>query len=304
MNEKLDMKQMFDRHFRSLRFQDAGRQTVMDRAHGKEEPVMKKKMSVALAVAIVLTLTLVTALAAVAVMHSDQANKVNLSREALYEKYGLTPKTLGLFVCEGGEENGEYTLTWNCNTYHPSLTGVYTTVVKNGKATAAWTYDDTDQAVYDSGALSAPVWGHKQLEASFADKEKASGYSLALSAQDRENEINETPDHVSEPLADVEWIWQDEILHEAEPGENDLSAEQAYAIAVQALVEDFGMDADEIAANTAILEEDFLLRENGNGVWDICLYLILDGVDYDCAVWLDGATGEVLTIDVGTGGNG
>jgi len=155
-----------------------------------------------------------------------------------------------------------------------------------------------------SGALPAPVCGSKQLEASFANKGEASGYSLALSARDQETEGNETAGKASDPAAGVEWIWQNETLHEAEPGENDLPAEQAYAIAVQALIEDFGMDADEITANTATLEENFLLRENGSGVWDIYIYLILDGVDYDCSVWLDGATGEVLTIDVGTGGNG
>ena len=304
MNERDGIKQAFDLRFRSLRFQAGSRRAVLGRALGKEEPVMKKKMSAALAFAIALALTLATALAAVAVLYSDNAAKINLAREALYETYKLTPKTLGLFTQDGREENGVYTLTWTCNTYHPSLTGVYTTVVKDGKATASWSYDDVDKSVYDSGALSAPVWGPKQLEASFASKEEASGYSLALDAKDRENGVAETTGHKSEPLADGERIWQGEILREAEPGANDLPVERAYAIAVQALVTDFGMDEDVIAANTATLDEAFLLREDGSGVWDIGLYLIIDGVDYDCAVRLDSVTGEVLTIDVWTGGNG
>ncbi len=304
MNEKRNMKQAFDLHFRSLHFQAGSRRTVLDRALGKETPVMKKKMSMALAIALTLTLTLVTALAAVTVLHSDTANKVNLARKALYQKYGLTPETLGMFPYEGSENNGVYTLTWTCNTYNASLTGTYTTVVKDGAATASWSYDDTDPSVYASGALSAPVWGQRQLEAALRDPETASQYSLALDKLDRENETDETTGPVSEQPADVTWIWQDEILHEVQPGANDLTAEQAYAVAVQALVEDFGMDADEIAANTVTLEENFLLRENGSGVWDVCICLILDGVDYGCAVWLDGATGEVLTIDVLTGGNG
>ncbi len=303
MHETNDMKKLFDRHLSSLRFLPESRQTVIDRAQRKEEPVMKRKMSVAIAFAIVLTLTLVTALAAVAVLHSDNANKINLAREALYQEYSLTPKTLGLFVYEGREENGEYTLTWTCNTYHPSLTGVYTTVVKNGKAAASWTYDTVDSSVYASGELSDPVWGYRQLEASFADKEAASQYSLALYQQDKEKGIPEASDTESEPPQEGAWYWQGEVLHTAALGENDLPLEQAYAIAVQALVMDFDMDPEALTAND-IVDASFLMRENGLTLWEISFYVVIDGVDYDCAVWLDGITGEVLTIDAGTGGNG
>ena len=303
MSEKRELKQIFDQNLHSLRFQPGSRQAVINRTLGKEVPVMKKKMSVALVFTLVLALVIVTALAAVAVLHSDNASKVNRAREALYQKYRLTPETLGMFPYEGGEENGVYTLTWTCNTYNVLLTGIYVTVEKDGVVTASWSHDDVDPAVYASGALSAPVWGQQQLAAALKNPEEASTYSLAIDQQDRENQTSETPEHVSEPLADGERTWQNEILHEAQPGANDLTAEKAYEIAVQAFAEDFGIDREILMAG-ALQDETFLLRANGKGVWDIGINVILNGVESDCVVRLDGATGEVLSIDVLTGGNG
>lgn len=303
MSEKRELKQVLDQHLHSLRFQPGSRQAVIDRTLGKEVPVMKKKMSVAMVFALVLALMIVSALAAVAVWHSDNAGRVNLAREALYQKYGLTPETLGMFPYEENEENGVYTLTWTCNTYHISLTGIYTTVVKDGVATASWSYDDVDPSVYASGALTAPVWGQLQLETALRNQEAASKYSHDFDQQDWENETDETPGHISEPLPEGDRFWQDEILHEAQPGVSDLTADKAFEIAVQAFVEDFGIDRELLVAS-ALQDETFLLRENGRGVWDISFYVMLNGVESDCVVRLDGATGEVLTIDVLTGGKG
>ena len=86
----------------------------------------------------------------------------------------------------------------------------------------------------------------------------------------------------------------------AQPGANDLTAEKAFEIAVQAFAEDFGIDRGILTAS-ALTDETFLLRENGRGVWDISFAVILNDVESDCVVRLDGATGEVLSIDVLTG---
>ena len=303
MNEKRELKQVFDQHLNSMRFLPGSRQAVLDRTLRKEVPVRKKKMSVAMVCVLVLALTMVTALAAVAVLHSDQASKINLAREALYQKYGLTPETLGMFLYEGSEIDGVYTLTWTCNTYNAALTGVYTTVVKDGVASASWSYDEVDPSVYASGELSAPVWAQPQLEAALKNPEVSSEYSLALDRLDREKKGDEPVGNVSEPLAEGDWIWPDEILHVATPGANDLTAEKAYEIAVQALVEDFGIDRETLIA-AGVQDETFLLRQNGRGAWDICIDVALNGVESECVVRLDGATGEVLSIDVLTGGNG
>ena len=303
MNEKHDIKQVFDQNLSSLRFQAESRQAVIDRALRKEEPVMKKKMSVALVFTITLVLVAVTALATIVVIRSDNVNKLNLSREALYEKYNLTPQTLGLFLYERLEENGAFTLTWTCDTFHPALTGIYTTVVKDGNAEASWSYDDVDTSVYDSGAFSASVWGYKQLEASFKDKETASEYSLALYAQSSEKTEYVPP----RLLGEGEAYWRDgEVIRAAEPGINDLTRNQAYEIAIRAFAEDFNkfeIDVESIAASLT-LDESFHVRDNGQTLWMFWAYLIHDGVEYECGITLDGTTGEVLSIDVLTGGNG
>ena len=303
MSEKHALKQVFDRHLSTLRFQPGSRQAVIDRTLGKEVPVVKKKMSVALVFTMVLALMIVTALAAVAVLHSDNASKVNLAREALYQKYGLTPETLGMFPYEGSEANGTYTLTWTCYTYNASLTGIYMTDVKDGVATASWSYDTVDPSVYASGDLSAPVWGQLQLEAALRNPDEAGEYSRALDQLDAEKQTDETSVDVSEPPADGAWIWQNETLQEAQPGANDLTAEEAFEIAVQAFVEDFKIDRELLTAG-ALQDETYLRRKNWMGVWSISLGVTLNGVESECVAYLDGATGEVLTIDVLTGGNG
>jgi hypothetical protein len=296
--------QVFNRHLSSLRFQADSRRKVLDRALGKEEPVMKKKLSIALVLGMVLMLAGITAVAAIAVRYSENANKINLAREALYEKYGLTPQTLGLFVEEAREENGAYLSTWTCNTFHPTLTGVYSTVVVDGQATASWTYDDVDKAVYESGDFSAPIWGQKQLEASFSKREEASEYSSAIYDADRASGVVIAPDNGPPvKLEKGERYWQGEVLHPAEPTADALTGEEAFDIAVQALVERFGMDKISLEAGY-IRDQSFLTRENGGTIWDIGIFVTVDGVQYDCVVRLDGITGEVLSADAGTGGNG
>ena len=304
MNEERDMKQVFDQNFSSLRFQAESRQRVIARTLRKEDPVMKKKISASMVFAFVLLLLAATALAAVVVIRSANLNKLNLAREALYEKYGLTPKTLGMFPYEGKEENGEYTLTWICDTYHPALTGVYTTVVKDGHAEASWSYDDVDKSVYDSGEFSAPVWGYKQLEASFENKEEASEYSLALYRQDDVNKVQAAPEAAPKPLKEGEIFWKDgEIIRTAEPDANALTRDRAFEIAVQALSEDSGIDKETIVASV-ITGEGFYLRDNGQTLWIFWFYVVDNGIEYGCGVTLDGVTGEVLFTDTLTGGNG
>ena len=229
--------------------------------------------TLALAAVLIMALATTSALAAMLISYSDQANAVNLARESLYEKYDLTPQTLGLFHYDIAKENGVYTVTWTSSTFHPGLTGAYTTVIQNGKADASWTYDDVDGAVYASGNLSAPVWGQKQLAASFLDKETADEYSLAR--WDTEASVSTPSSAVPEATHEIpaagERYWNGEILVEAEPRADALRAEQAYAIAAQAF--DTGFDID--IAQGGNFDQCFLLRKNGGALWEITFYVSL-----------------------------
>ena len=46
------------------------------------------------------------------------------------------------------------------------------------------------------------------------------------------------------------------------------------------------------------------IRENGSTLWDVPIYVTLKGVAHERIIRSDGATGEVLSADVLTGGNG
>lgn len=111
------------------------------------------------------------------------------------------------------------------------------------------------------------------------------------------------PEATPKPLQEGERYWQGEVIRAAEPGANDLTRDQAYEIVVQTLSGDFGIHKESIAVG-AILDDSFHIRENGSTLWDFSIYITLDGVAYECVIRLDGATGEVLSADVLTGGNG
>ncbi len=305
---KNDLKDLLDQGLSSLRFSEESRRAVVRRTYGKEFPIMKKRISTALAVTLTLVLIAAVAVAAVTVTRSMQAEKVSLARTALQEKYGLTAKTLGLFQWTTEERDGVFVMTLKSDTIHPSLTGEYTVTVQDGKATASWSYDDVDAAVYESGALDASVWGEKQLEAALKDLDAASGYSIPLYQQ-------ETAD--AEPLAtpavqlkEGERLWMGEIWTQATPGADDLTFRQAFDIAVQAVSEEFGLDASVVANGELVREDendensDFSQNAQGQTRWAFSIYIRYEGVEYSFGVVLDGKTGEVLLTNVLTGGNG
>ncbi len=305
---KNDLKEALDRGLTPLRFSEESRRAVAGQTYRKENVIVKKRLSAALVVAMALVLAAAAALAAITVTHSHQAEQISLARAALEEKYGLTAKTLGLFQQTTTEQDGVFTLTLKSDTLHPSLVGEYTVTVKDGKVEAAWSYDNVDAATYASGTLDAAVWGEKQLEAALEDWDAANEYSQPLYQQDEA-----TAETLATPAVQInenESLWMGEVWTSATPDADALNYQQAFDIAVQAVSEEFGLDAA-VVANGELLRadeddesSDFYQNADGQTCWAFSIYVRYEGVEYDFGVVLDGKTGEVLSTSVMTGGNG
>ena len=229
---KIDLQQTVDRRLSALRWTQDDSRTVFEQLKGEKK--VKKKLSLGLVLALILILAATAALAAFALNRAPQADIVNRARQALYGKYGLNAQTVGLFTWSVEKQGDTEAVTFTGDGYHVSLLGVYTVVFdKDGKASASWSYDDADKALYESGDMSCPIWAQKQMAAALSNPEKASEISVAL-YKAYQSEHKERPAVTPQPIPDLkegETWWQGEILRAGTPGENDMSKEEAIKIA-------------------------------------------------------------------------
>lgn len=303
---KIDLQQTMDRRLSALRWTQDDSRTVLEQLKGEQK--VKKKLSLGLVLALILILAATAALAAYALNRAPQADIVNRARQALYDKYGLTAQTIGLFTWSVEKQGDMETVTFTGDGYHVSLLGVYTVAFdKDGKASASWSYDDADKALYESGDMSCSIWAQKQMAAALSNPEKASEISVAL-YKAYQSEHKETPAVTPQPIPDLkvgETWWQGEILRAGTPGENDMSKEEAIKIAQAVILEDYGFSEKNCDVWEVVDENvEFNTRENKNSVWCISVYAVKDGVEMGIGVVLDAQTGEVLLSNIITGGNG
>lgn len=99
---------------------------------------------------------------------------------ALYEHYGLTMCTLGLFSATvtryGNTAIVRYTPACALD---PGLLGEYAVILTPEDTTVCWTHDDVDPSLWQSGDLHSPAWGEPQLAPYLQlDGVARGGYSL------------------------------------------------------------------------------------------------------------------------------
>ena len=236
-------------------------------------------------------------------METPQADAVSLARQTLAKVYGLTPETMGCFITNAEHSGNAWTVTFEGEAFHPGLMGAYTIVVTDGGTAASWTHDDTDRAVWEDGGLSSPVWGQPQIAEALHNPDAANAAQAVLIPADQPVPTpRTTPPGGPESLAEGTSYWNGEFVRLGEPGEDDMTMEQALEIAYQALIADFDLTREELEVGQ-IVYSDFRIRENGGTLWGFDIHIKKDGVEWGCGVMLDGKTGEVLLTNVVTGGN-
>lgn len=192
----------------------------------------------ALVFAAVLLLSLIATALALTFHFSADYRFVRQARQVLSAQYGLSNEMLDLFTCTVTEDE----VTW-ISQQHSLHLGEYTVRREaDGELSAAWSHDGADEALLASGDLSSPAWGAKQLERILtAYQAKAVNWSLLtdLSALTLEEAAA-----LDAPMLDVQQVG---LLIHIVPDEDDLSAEEAEAIARLAIAEKYGVAADALS---------------------------------------------------------
>lgn len=265
---------------------------------------MKKKLTAGLALAIVLVILTATAFAAYMLLWSPQADAQSRARQALSDAYGLTPETIGCFIADARQNGDTWTITFTGEGFNPGLLGTYTVVLTGDSATASWSHDDVDKALWQSGDLLAPVWGQPQIVKALHDTHAANAAQAEL-LKDTPVDITprETPPGGPESFAEGRAWWNGEWIQISTPGDGDLTEEQAKEIAYQVLMVEFGLTREELDVGSMV-QCDFYTRDSGGTLWGFSVNIVKDGVPWGCGVTMDGQTGEILMTNVITGGNG
>lgn len=304
-----EFRDVVDRQFSGLVWDEAKSRRVLDAIDGRDAPrrtavPVRRKLSLALVMTMVAVLLATTALAVALIRYSPGVNAENLARQTLIEQYGLTRETLGLFRTTVEEKDGVsivsfYDIPSGRADINP-LTGVYTVTVRRGKATAVWSHDDADPAIWQSGDLSAPVWGQPQLEVYLLRTYEAWPYIMEAMEPDEEvHEDRSIQYYIHEEAFQSDSGWLEPI----EPGEGDMPLERAQALAREAVMDSFALTEEDFALSS--ISDTYLWRtEDDRHVWTVRVWIQPGGVDMTFWVRLDSDSGEVLDLALETGGNG
>jgi len=160
MKNKETLKASMDRRLSFLDELPSCRPALMQRIAQEEAPVMKKKLSVGLVFALLLVSLSVIALAAGLIL-SPRVSATRLADKALEETYGITDQLQTYFGREEKElPDGGLEVTYTGAGNYVAPLGIYTAVVRDGKAEVSWNYDGKDT----SGGFDADAWGVDQLK--------------------------------------------------------------------------------------------------------------------------------------------
>ena len=307
---KNDFRQLVDRNLSGLRWDETRQARVLRALEPEGGTSMKRKMTVSLALAAALVMLASVALAAVVLNYSPQAKALTMARNAVIETYGLTHTTLGLFTYDMSMTKGQTIIVFHSDVVDEQgehLAGEYTVTIPDGGApVAAWSHDNVDPAIWQSGDMNAPVWGQPQLETFLQDKTNGGTveYNVILDDGAVTYSMNTPEPPAMEAEAGPTMVFETIEIVEVTPRPNELTETAVIELAREALMESFGLSEGEAA------QIDFfrcVLQQFGDykpRTWQINAYLNQDGYDWNMYVHLDAETGEILDIGMSTGGNG
>lgn len=254
----------------------------------KGERKVKYSIPKGVVIALIVLLCMGTvAVAAVLLNYSPELRAQKIAMEALYEKYGLTRTSLGLFTVEYTEDEQGTHVWYKVNAYLPTeRIGDYHVLIVEDKAEAAWTHDDKDRAMWESGNLESPYWGEKQLQAYLHAENSYEWLQPYLAAGEENVELSNFYDTL------------DFVVVEQETG--DMPFRDAQDLADAALMDFYGMTEEEVASYDHFLEPRMLLCADGRRLWEVTIA----GAESCYQILVDAQTGEIVNIMITTGGVG
>lgn len=305
---KNDFKQLVDRNLSGLRWDERRQARVLRALEPEGGTSMKRKMTMAIALAAALVMMASVAVAAVVLTYSPSASVLKQARDAVVGKYGLSYEVLGIFNHSIEMLEDKTVVTFWCDLLDEDsndLAGEYiVTIPVEGEASAVWTFDAVEPSVWANGDMDAPVWGQPQLECYL--KDQASGKVLDYNVQKDDGnvtyEVGVTPAPSAVPLADAELV--EVVVRQVSPGPDDLTRDEAIALAGAALMDSFALTEEQIAMTDFFICELEQLGEYATRTWRIHACYSQAEIDLGMYVLIDASTGEIIDIDLTTGGNG
>ena len=276
-------------------------EAVLQRIGHDPKPVSKEPRVFVIAFVLLLVMGM-SALAVSSLNRAPEADAVTRARQALMQEYGLTMETLGVFDAVYTETESGWKITFESSMgLSPKRLGVYTVEKSGDTVTASWTHDNVDPAEWADGDLFAPVWGQPQLiKALGAEREAA----YRISTGERDGPV-ETPIPTDMTGASV---WN-HTTREVEPAADDMDIEEAKVLAQAALAAEFGLTAEQAAIPFSIEDYNYhasqlVVDGDGTRMWELAFNMVLNGTEYNGAVFINSQTGEVEAIEYATLGNG
>lgn len=218
---------------------------------------------------------------------SEDMQLLRTANDALYERYGLTMHCLGLFDTDITRYGSAAAVRYIPHSRpHPSLSGEYLVLITGDNASAYWTHDDVDPAVWQSGELNKVAWGAPQLIA-------------YLEESSFEREFFDAP-YIAETVlySDGEYIFSTSRGTLSEE-----AAAQPNALARQAIIDMYHLSEEE-AAKLVIHETTLIQPTGAAGKWLIGLYMRTEPDEINFGVTIDAETLLVTEMDWQTGGIG
>lgn len=238
----------------------------------------------------------------------SEAEAVELAKKTLFARYGLTDGMLSLFMPDASFQQFGGSPAWIVGFVaredivwpFPEHLGEYwiSIVGETGEITQAyWTLDDAalDPAGYTENTWGgAPAWDASVLP-------WAVDFDKACQALDQ---LPEAERWSFEGAAEADRLFRDAGFDRTQhpngiPGPDELTREQAFTIAKEALLVEFGMTESEISSHR--IAESFSVADPDAPVWAFHLYIGSNGT---CSVFIDARTGEVTDMQLMTTGNG
>lgn len=280
---------------------DSRQESLLRDLMQKEEPVMKRKMSLGLVLAIVLVLLSVTAFAA-SLVFSPRVDIARIADKALEEQYGITDEMQVYFrraVTENGDGSGTVTYTGNWDLCY--VLGEYTVTVQGKEAKAVWSHDGEST----EGGLEAEAWGKEQIAEMMRlykeTHDMTAFYNQAIAIALKHGQPVENPLYVPQGEEITE-----EIFHQRQDAlraRSRLTEEELLAIARQAVQSAYGLDAaqmQKLAHNPGMSSYQ---ETDGQVLYEACLVLIQktggDPNAYPEYTYKDGEYGVLINTETG-----
>lgn len=204
---------------------------------------------------------------------------------AMYDQYGFTPETLGLFTISTHTAGDTACVHFYSELLPFSRVGQYTALISGKNVTLSWTHDDKDAALYQSGDADAPYWSVKQLEAYLASDDRAA-WSKDYHAPGEQD--------VYLPAS----LWLDWELERLPEGKAVRPSKDVYAAAEAAIMDVYGLTAEDIS----VLEHDHDVALTPDG--QRYRSLTYSGQDLCFHVLIDEASEQIIDIALESGGIG